>query len=566
MYIRSISPIIASILIIVITVAIAGIFYAFTSGIFGSLSSSSNNLVNQQSQIVSFTINTIYCSNNILYFNIYNKGNIPININNSIIIFTDNYGNTISINGSNIICNNGNIINIGSNSLCYIINNICYYNYVDYIKSINFIYNGINYNYEILNNNKFNLLYAPNNSISNSTSGSSTNTTSISSGYIPTTIYNTQNIPTPSPFQQDIAICNGSINIGNNFAYINNVTLFNQINPNGQNVYFSMTAEGSPNIYSWYEGQLNYNGVYCDVWWINLPNGIPANSNVTIYMYVGNSSSNYYSLYYPYVGTNEQVIGTMQYDNGQDVFIAYGYFDNTFDGWSGYNSGSQTIYYPQATPYGIEMLNNQIEEGTYILPPNNWNIPKIPLIVEEAWYYTLVASGNAISLFGNTSQQNFWEFYFTGAPTSQTSIWVEFVSQTLPEENISWLAYTDITARTYSNSTYFPISEGTVYSYLIVNSSYTQAGYYMYNTNQVWAPLTLLDMYPLSYNPNYGNYTYLSLDFYSPFIWGDNTLEISAGTGGIGGFGVYQISYQYIEWVVARAYPPNGVMPSIYIG
>ena len=26
-------------------------------------------------------------------------------------------------------------------------------------------------------------------------------------------IYNTQNIPTPSPFQQQIAICNGSVNI-----------------------------------------------------------------------------------------------------------------------------------------------------------------------------------------------------------------------------------------------------------------------------------------------------------------------------------------------------------------
>ena len=158
---KSISPIIASILIIVITVAIAGIFYAFTSGIFNSITSSSNNLVNQQSQIISFTINNIYCSNNILYFDIYNKGNIPININNSEIIFTDNYGNTISINGSNIICNNGNIINIGSNSLCYIINNICYYNYVDYIKSTNFVYNGINYNYEILNNNKFNIIPLP---------------------------------------------------------------------------------------------------------------------------------------------------------------------------------------------------------------------------------------------------------------------------------------------------------------------------------------------------------------------------------------------------------------------
>ncbi len=74
MYIRSISPIIASILIIVITVAIAGIFYAFTSGMFSSLSSSSNNLVNQQSKVISFTINNVYCSSNIIYFNIYNNG------------------------------------------------------------------------------------------------------------------------------------------------------------------------------------------------------------------------------------------------------------------------------------------------------------------------------------------------------------------------------------------------------------------------------------------------------------------------------------------------------------
>ena len=55
-----------------------------------------------------------------------------------------------------------------------------------------------------------------------------------SSSNIPITIYNTQSIPTPAPFQQDIAICNGNINIGNNFAYINNATLFNEINPNGK--------------------------------------------------------------------------------------------------------------------------------------------------------------------------------------------------------------------------------------------------------------------------------------------------------------------------------------------
>jgi flagellin-like protein len=562
---KSISPIIASILIIVITVAIAGIFYAFTSGMFGSITSSSSQQIQQRSQIISFTINNVYCSNNILYFNIYNNGNIPININNSEIIFTDNNGNTISINGSNIICNNGNIISIGSNSLCYVINNPCYYNDTNYIKSMNFIYNGINYNYDILNN-KFNLIFStinnsqPLNTTSNSSSSGSSSSGTLSSppysnsstsvcqsSYLPVTIYNTQSISTPSPFQQDIAICNGSINIGNNFAYINNATLFNQINSNGSNIYFTTTCNSTPNIYSWYEGQLINGSTYCDVWWINLPNGIPANSNVTIYMYIGNSSTNYYSQYYPYVGTNEQVIGTMQYDNGQDVFIAYGYFNNTFDGWSGYiYNGS---FSPIATSNGIEMLNNQSYESTYILPPNNWNIPRIPLIVEEAWNYTQGGDSNIIALFGNTSQQISCISAGTSGYgyTSNLSTFVQF------EYWNSATYLKSVVTNQFLNGTYFPGFGGTFYSYLLVNSSYAQTGYHYYNSALVWAPLTLLDTYNI--NNNGYTYTYYNLN-YNPFQY--PTLEISAGTDGY-------TSYQYVEWAIARAYPPNGVMPSIYI-
>jgi len=553
MYIRAISPIIATILIIVITVAIFGIFYAFTSGMFGSLTQSSSQQIQQQSQIVSFQITNVYCSNNIVYFNIYNNGNIPINIKNSQIIFTDNNGNTLSINGSNIICNNGNIIPSGSSELCYLNWYYpCYYNYTDYIKSMNFIFNGISYSYNILSNNKFNLIYNSNISVYS------------------ITIYNTQNISTPSPFQQDIVICNGNINIGPNFAYVNNLTLFNQINPNGQNVLFFNPNNGQL-LYSWYEGQLNYNGVICDVWWINLPNGIPANSNIVIYMAIGSYNTNYYQQYYPYVGTNAQVIGTMQYDNGQKVFIVYGYFDNTFDGWSGYIYGGS--WSPTATSNGIEMINNQEGEGTYILPPNNWNIPKIPLIVEEAWYYgggSPNADANAISLFGNTNQQfnadgiaspiyngscggtNITGGNYStcggGTPASNLSTYVQF-------EYYGGQPYVMLKSAVtyqYLNYTYFPPSGGTIYSYLLVNSTYAQTGYYYYNTNQVWAPLTLLD----TYNINNNGYTYYNLN-YNPFQYG--TLEIGAGNG-------YYSSYQYVEWVVARAYPPNGVMPSIYIG
>ncbi len=69
-----------------------------------------------------------------------------------------------------------------------------------------------------------------------------------SQGWYQITITNSQSTATPAPFQQDIAICNGNPNIGSSFAYINNATLFNEINSNGSNVYFTTTLGGTPYI------------------------------------------------------------------------------------------------------------------------------------------------------------------------------------------------------------------------------------------------------------------------------------------------------------------------------
>ncbi|MGC9124440.1 MAG: DUF2341 domain-containing protein, partial [Thermoplasmata archaeon] len=154
-----------------------------------------------------------------------------------------------------------------------------------------------------------------------------------SGGWYAITIQNTQNVNTPAPFQQEIAICNGYPNVGSNFAYVVDPALFNEINSNGQNVYFT-DANGNM-LYSWYEGQGNY-GATCDVWWLNISSGIPANSNITIYMYVGTSNQNFYQMYYPYVGVSPQVDPSRRYDNGNYTFIAYGYFNSTFDRWTGY--------------------------------------------------------------------------------------------------------------------------------------------------------------------------------------------------------------------------------------
>jgi hypothetical protein len=523
------------------------------------------NIINPSGQEISrslelnFQLLDYYIANNTLYA--YVKPSEPVNYSQVFAILNNRLVNVYPYNP------NGSIVNPYNNGLLIIVANLSQIppdqngNYKLEVGLENDII-GI-FTIKYISNTLINYFQPPiifniSTYISNSTSNTSSNSTSSTpicqSPYLPLILYNTQNIPTPSPFQQDIAICNGSINIGNNFAYINNATLFNQINSNGSNIYFTTTCNSTPDIYSWYEGQLNYNGVTCDVWWINLSNGIPANNNITIYMYIGNSSDNYYSQYYPYVGVSPQVISG--YDNGQKVFIAYGYFNNTFDGWSGYiYSGSWS---PTATSNGIEMTNGNYQQcgGTYVLPPNNWNIPEMPLIVEEAWYFysstttikgvTYVGTGGPlISLFGNTSNQ-------ISGPTSNLSTYVYFFYH--PSNGGVYLD-TAITGSSQTlNSTSFPFQSDTVYGYLIVNSTYAQTGYYIYNTNQVWVPLTILDTYS-TYN---SGYTYASLN-YNPYQY--PTLELSGACSSS-----LASSNLYIEWAITRAYPPNGVMPSIYIG
>ncbi|MGC9133643.1 MAG: hypothetical protein ACP5GJ_04555, partial [Nanopusillaceae archaeon] len=168
-------------------------------------------------------------------------------------------------------------------------------------------------------------------------------------------IYNSQNIPTPSPFQQDIAICNGSISFGSSFAYVNNTELFNKINPIGSNVFFfyNLNNPFGSFYYSWYEGQSNYNGVSCDIWWIKLPKGISADSNIKIYLYLGNYNDDFYIKYYPYVGVSPQAV--QGYDNGKNVFIAYGYFNNTLDEWTATPYTGNYNY--TITPSGISVNN-----------------------------------------------------------------------------------------------------------------------------------------------------------------------------------------------------------------
>ncbi|MFP3132401.1 MAG: archaellin/type IV pilin N-terminal domain-containing protein, partial [Candidatus Nanopusillus sp.] len=64
---KGISPIIATILLIVMTVAIAGLMYAWLSGMFSSLTGATSNQVAQATQVTNFNVPQIYVSSGNIY-------------------------------------------------------------------------------------------------------------------------------------------------------------------------------------------------------------------------------------------------------------------------------------------------------------------------------------------------------------------------------------------------------------------------------------------------------------------------------------------------------------------
>ena len=83
---KGISPIIATILLIVMTVAIAGLMYAWLSGMFSTLTATTSQQVSEVTQRVSFNVPQLYVSGNNIHVIVHNSGNVPINAANMSII------------------------------------------------------------------------------------------------------------------------------------------------------------------------------------------------------------------------------------------------------------------------------------------------------------------------------------------------------------------------------------------------------------------------------------------------------------------------------------------------
>jgi len=354
-------------------------------------------------------------------------------------------------------------------------------------------------------------------------------------------IYNPTNCTVFSPFQQEI--------------YINS-SIMNEykINENGSNVFFFTNLSNITGsiLSSWFAGYYNN----YSIWWVRLPSSIPQYSNITIYMYIGSSGENYYEEYSPYVGISSYVYNNYNwrplsiYDNGQFVFDFYGWFYDTKDNWVlNIENGN---YSPTPTINGIEMLNYSSSQGSYIEPPNNGNIPNIPIIIEEGWYYNGEADADVISMYGGKSV-----VYATGAnkfggytPTLYNSIFVQYEYYNLqPAIYISYIG--DLGNIQLYKGPFIDKNQSYIYSYFLTdfcNNTYIEAGYLVLNNTP---PISLLGTLEST------NQT-LKIEIDRNMLSGDY-FSIGSGDGSV------STSSQSIYWVVGRTYPPYGIMPEVYI-
>jgi len=326
--------------------------------------------------------------------------------------------------------------------------------------------------------------------------------------YVPITLTNSQSSPTPAPFQQMITVDS------DNYAKYEASGL--------QNVEFSTAPGGQGTVLNaWIESGAS-NTSTSTVYWVNLPSGISAGGSNTIYMNF--MPYNVMSSNGP-TGEAPQLSSTYaQYDDGASVF-------NFYDNFAGTTLSSKWV---SGASGGTATINNGLSlivpatVGDYVYVASASAIATQPVIVEA------YMNGNSIDVAG-------YRLGF-GLVPSQTYLLADSVSQ----DHVSWQgtenAVTEIVMATQIGTSYtLPGGVNPVDSnYHIWGIEWLsgEAGWW-YNS---YSPITTTT----SDVPTDTNYLTLSYYAWSGLSGTPTSLEF--------------------QWVRTRAYPPNGVMPSVSIG
>jgi len=308
-------------------------------------------------------------------------------------------------------------------------------------------------------------------------------------------ITNTQSIATPSPFQQELIL---------------NYSMFptNLIRSDWGNVNFQ---DGKGNYYpSWLE---SISGSTATIW-VKLPNGIPANSSVTIYMVIIDPSQTYDGVNWGAYPLLTSTYG--QYDNGANVF-------NFYDNFAGSTLSSKWIEVT-APPSGVITVNNGVSiintsNTIYYVSSQSFTAPYI--IDQGGILGNYADDGPWFDLESTTSSANNGYLWATRGPSIGND-------QLFSDNNGCYPASAVLaTASGSSGSPNFTI----------------------YTLADVGGCSGTINTY-VNYSPwlSGSSTTFPHSGYFSPFRHYNNNTPASV-----------------IYWVRVRAYPPNGVMPSVAI-
>ena len=360
----------------------------------------------------------------------------------------------------------------------------------------------------------------------------------------PITITNNQSAATPNPYQQMIKL---------NESIYSNYIHYNQSSAN-----FEFTYANNTIIPAWIE---NNNSGTLTIW-LKLYS-IPALSSVTIYIDFASLKTNLLnSSGIIGIGEAPQLSPAYgEYDDGGIVFPLYSNFYDTLAGYTAYSYIGSFTPVASTSPYNdVELLNDGAGTGAYILSPSNISLGNY--ILQTYWSYSGTADGFSISLWGDpeiiyaggggdtpgmyNGLTYHYEFYSTGGGTPPGGDPNMASLYTLTGNNAGTLI---TSAPAEGEGTYYVYSQIAFYN--ITSNSGTVAIY----SNETGSTSPPNNITPAElYNPTYqstANFSSIPL-FASPILFG-------AGSGAFA-------SYVYIYWALMRAYPPNGVMPSVQFG
>jgi len=343
------------------------------------------------------------------------------------------------------------------------------------------------------------------------------NLVSVSVGYpmpLQIILKNTQNVDSPSPFQQMLQLEVSEIN--------------------------SVLPKSTPRVASdFHNVRFKYNYSYIPAWlesisngiatiWVKLPVSIPANSSITIDMEV-DPSLNFDGVYWGEAPELSPIYG--QYDNGVNVFDLY------------FNGNTPTSDF-------ITGGGDTVTQQTGVTLPNG-AIGNVLRFVHGS-----SETATTMDMFTAKSLQNFPNYYinetsFQSDGSGVGAVW-GFVQNSGNANSENAILVGTQFADDYFYQEVLLNGGGGVYnsqgnmvttwrySSLIYNSS---SSYYAYIAPQLY-----------STSGGYSGTVYInSVADISPLYWG------WYGAQGING------AWVQFNWVRVRAYPPNGVMPSVEV-